>query len=77
MMVRPSASLDEMHAAFGPIWHYFGQLPPTGDALSRFARIMQPQRVHAGYDGDQLVSGSGAFSFDLTVPGGQVQAAGL
>ena len=52
MTVRPCASPDEMRAAFGPIWHYFGQLPPTGDALDHFARIMQPQRVHAGFEGD-------------------------
>jgi predicted acetyltransferase len=77
MTVRPCASLVEMHAAFGPIWHYFGQLPPAGDALSHFARVMEPRRAHMGFDGDQVVSGSGAFSFDLTVPGGQVKAAGL
>ena len=77
MTVRPCARLDEMHTAFGPIWHYFGQLPPAGDALSHFARVMEPQRVHAGFDGEQVVSGSGAFAFDLTVPGGQVRAAGL
>ena len=52
-------------------------LPPAGDALGHFARIMEPQRVHAGYDGGQVVSGCGAFAFDLTVPGGQVKAAGL
>jgi predicted acetyltransferase len=77
MTVRPCASLDEMHTAFGPIWHYFGQLPPAGDVLNHFARVIEPQRVHAGFDGDQVVSGSGAFAFDFTVPGGQVRAAGL
>ena len=46
MTVRPCTSPDEMRSAFGPIWHYFGQLPPAGDALNHFARIMEPQRVH-------------------------------
>jgi predicted acetyltransferase len=77
MTVRPCTSPDEMRAAFGPIWHYFGQLPPTGDALNHFARIMEPQRVHAGFDGDRVVAGSGTYSFDLAVPGGQVKAMGL
>src|SRR6185503_10712976 len=36
-----------------------------------------PQRVHAGFDGDAVVAGSAAFAFDLTVPGGQVKAAGV
>jgi predicted acetyltransferase len=77
MNVRPCANAEEMRAAFAPIWHYFGQLPPSPDALNHFARIMEPQRVHAGYDGDAVVSGSGTFAFDLTVPGGQVKAMGL
>ena len=77
MTVRPCANADEMRAAFAPIWHYFGQLPPSGDALNHFARVMAPQRVHAGHDGDAVVSGSGTFAFDLTVPGGQVKAAGV
>lgn len=77
MQVRPCATAEEMCAAFGAIWHYFGQLPPTGDTLNHFARLMEPQRVHAGFDGDQLVSGSGTFSFDLTVTGGQAKAMAL
>ncbi len=77
MEVRPCANAEEMRAAFAPIWHYFGQLPPTEDRLKNFARIMEPHRVHAGFDGDKIVSGSAAFAFDLTVPGGQVKAAGV
>jgi predicted acetyltransferase len=77
MTVRPCVNAEEMRAAFGPIWHYFGQLPPTEDRIKHFVRVIEPQRVHAGYDGDQVVAGSGAFAFDLTVPGGQVKAAGI
>ena len=77
MIVRACTSQDEMRAAFAPIWHYFGQLPPDDEALERFARILEPQRVHAGFDGDAVVAGSGAYSFDLAVPGGQVKAMGL
>jgi predicted acetyltransferase len=77
MIVRPCANAEEMHAAFAPIWHYFGQLPPSEDAIKHFARVLQPQRVHAGFDGGAVVAGSAAFAFDLTVPGGQVKAAGI
>jgi len=77
MQVRPCATAEEMRAAFAPIWHYFGQLPPSEDAVKHFARVLEPQRVHAGFDGDAIVSGSASFPFDLTVPGGQVKAAGV
>jgi predicted acetyltransferase len=77
MQVRPCADADEMRAAFAPIWHYFGQNPPPGDTLKHFVRILPPERVHAAFEGDRAVAGSGVFAFDLTVPGGQVSAAGL
>ena len=77
MQVRPCANADEMRAALGPIWHYFGQNPPTGDAVKHFDRILPPERVHAAFEGEKAVAGSGSFAFDLTVPGGQVKAAGL
>ena len=77
MTVRPCASAEEMRAAFAPIWHYFGQLPPSADAIRHFDRVLESHRVHAGFDGEEIVAGSGAFAFDLTVPGGQVKAAGL
>jgi predicted acetyltransferase len=66
-----------MCAAFAPMWHYFGQLPPTPDAIKHFARVLAPQRVHAAFEGENVVAGSAAFAFDLTVPGGQVKAAGV
>jgi hypothetical protein len=80
MQVRPCISVDEMREAMAPIWHYFGQMPPTEDSLKHFARILEPQRVHAGFDGTEIVSGFGLFAFDLTVPvgsaAGTVYAAG-
>jgi len=77
MQVRPCVTAEEMRAAFAPIWHYFGLLPPNEDAVKHFDRVLEPQRVHAGFDGDAIVSGSASFPFDLTVPGGQVKAAGV
>jgi predicted acetyltransferase len=66
-----------MSAAFAPMWHYLGQLPPSPDAIKHFARVLAPERVHAAFEGDKAVAGSAAFAFDLTVPGGRVKAAGV
>jgi len=77
MSVRPCTTAEEMCAAFAPMWHYFGQLPPSQDAIRHFARVLAPERVHAAFEGDKVVAGSAAFAFDLTVPGGQVKAAGV
>ena len=73
----PCANAGEMRAALAPIWHYFGQLPPTEDAIKHFLRVLKPERMHAAFEGDAAVAGSGSFPFDLTVPGGQVKAAGV
>ena len=41
-------------------------------------KIIEPNRVLGGYDGDRLVGGGAAYSFQMTVPGGaQVAAAGV
>jgi predicted acetyltransferase len=77
MNVRPCMTAEEMCAAFAPMWHYFGQLPPSPDAIKHFARVLAPERVHAAFEGDNVVAGSAAFAFDLTVPGGRVKAAGV
>jgi predicted acetyltransferase len=77
MVARACVNAEEMRAALAPIWHYFGQLPPTGDQLNHFARVLEPQRVHVAFDDGKAVAGSGSFPFDLTVPGGQVKAAGV
>src|SRR5437660_2718253 len=77
MHARACTNAEEMRAAFAPIWHYFGQLPPSDERLKSFARVLEPHRVHAGFDGDSIVSGSASFPFELTVPGGRVKAAGV
>jgi predicted acetyltransferase len=77
MQVRPCDNTDEMRAALAAIWHYFGQNPPNDHAISHWKRVLPHERVHAGFDGEKIVAGSGAFPFDLVVPGGQVKAAGI
>jgi predicted acetyltransferase len=77
MKVRQCANTDEMCAALAPIWHYFGQNPPSDDAIRHFKRVLPHERVHAGFDADRIVAGTGAFDFALTIPGGQVKAPGV
>ena len=77
MKARPCVNTDEMRAALVPIWHYFGQNPPSDDGIKHFKRVLPPERVHAGFDGDSIVGGTGSFAFDLTTPGGRVRAAGV
>ena len=40
MKARPCANADEMRAALAPIWHYFGQNPPSDDAIKHFKRVL-------------------------------------
>ena len=40
-------------------------------------RTFEPDRVLGAYDGTRLVGGGGAYTFQLTVPGGRVPAAGV
>lgn len=47
------------------------------DAWPYAARTFEPDRVMGAYDGEQLVGGGAAYSFQLTVPGARVAAAGV
>ncbi|MDQ3672065.1 MAG: GNAT family N-acetyltransferase [Actinomycetota bacterium] len=74
--VRPCRSLDELGQAAGAIGHYFGWVP-TEDELERFSQALPVERMHAALDGKQIVGGAGVFPFEMTVPGGPVQCAGV
>ncbi|MGH3034830.1 MAG: GNAT family N-acetyltransferase, partial [Gaiellaceae bacterium] len=71
-----AAGPDEALAALRPIWLYFGS-EPQEDRAQRVLRLLAPGRLHAAWDGGEAVGGAGAFSFELTVPGGRLPAAGV
>jgi predicted acetyltransferase len=73
--VRPCASLEELRRAF-VISHYFGN-EPDAEAVERFSHWLPVERMHAAWDGDEVVGGAGAFPFELSVPGGRIAAAGI
>ena len=47
------------------------------ESTERFLERMDIDRVHAALDGDQIVGGTGAFTYRMSVPGGAVPAAGV
>jgi predicted acetyltransferase len=44
--------------------------------LERFAQLFEPERARCAFDDDTMVGTLGAFSLDMTVPGGRVACAG-
>ncbi len=56
--------------------HAFGDDPREGDSLDRLLQTLDLQRTVAAFDGADLIGTSGAFSFDLTVPGNTLPMAG-
>lgn len=50
---------------------------PTDEAWPYTEALLESERVLGAYDGRQIVGGGASFGFELTVPGGQVKAAGV
>src|SRR5918992_84687 len=74
--VRPCRSLDEFAKAVGAIGHYFGWVP-SEDEVERFSKLLPVERMHAAFDGKEIVGGAGVFPFEMTVPGAIVPCAGV
>jgi predicted acetyltransferase len=75
--VRPCASVEELQAALNVISHYFGSENSLEDA-ERFAKWIDVERMHIAFDGDLIIGGAGAFSYEMSVPGGaSVPTAGV
>jgi predicted acetyltransferase len=49
---------------------------PTEEGEKAFNSILEVDRTICAFDGDRLVGTAGAFSFDMTVPGGVLPVAG-
>lgn len=74
--VRACRSTEELGRAVGSIGHYFGWVP-TPDDVERFSRLLPPERMHAAFDGGDIVGGAGALPFEMTIPGGPIPCAGV
>ena len=75
--VRPCATTEELADAIAVIGHYFG-LERSIENAERFGNWIELDRMHGAWDGDRIVGGAGAFTFDVSVPGGnRVPCAGV
>ncbi len=69
---------DEMEAFFRPVWRAFGDPVPEPHTVDDDRMLWEPARSIGALDGDDWVGGTGAFTMDLTLPGGAVvPAAGV
>src|SRR3954462_5025794 len=74
--VRPCRSVEEVRVALNAINHYFGNDIDL-KSTERFLERMDIDRVHAAWDGDLIVGGAGAFTYRMSIPGGEIPTAGV
>jgi predicted acetyltransferase len=69
---------DEFEAFMAPVFHGFGDPNPNEDDRADERMLWEQPRSIGARDGDEWVGGTGAFTMDLTLPGGAaVPAAGV
>ena len=73
--VRPIAS-DEAEAFLLAEGSASGE-HPGADAIRRERSILEPERTIAAFDGDRIVGGAGALTFEMTVPGARLPTGGV
>jgi predicted acetyltransferase len=74
--VRPSQDLKEYGDAIFGIGQYFGAAADE-ERLQRFSKVLDIDRMHAAFEDGEIIGGGGAFTFDLSVPGGTLPCAGV
>jgi predicted acetyltransferase len=74
--VRPVRNLEEFGAAFLAIGQYFGATVEE-DRMQRWIDQLGLDRMHAALSNGEIVGGAAAFTFNMTVPGGDVPTAGV
>jgi predicted acetyltransferase len=78
MEIRTCRTVEELRDAAGAIVHYFGRDRPTEEWSERWLTNFELARMHAAFDDGAIVGGAGAFSFQMTAPGGaSVPTAGV
>jgi predicted acetyltransferase len=68
--------MEEYGDAIFGIGQYFGARPDE-QRLERFSKVLDLGRMHAAFEDGTVVGGGGAFTFDLSVPGGSLPCAGV
>lgn len=49
----------------------------SNENVERHMNVMDADRMHGAFDGDELVGTAGVYPFTLTIPGGRIPAAGV
>jgi predicted acetyltransferase len=52
-------------------------MTPTEERMQRFADLLTLERTHASWSNGSIVGGAAAFTFNVTVPGGDLPTAGV
>ena len=65
--VRPCRSVEEVRDALNAIGHYFGHDNDV-ESAERFTERLDVDRLHAAWDGDRIVGGTGAFTYRCRCP---------
>lgn len=71
-----SAAADDVRSFLAPLVIAFGE-ELTDAEFDDWRRTIEPERMIAAFDGAVPIATAGAFTFRLTVPGGEVGAAGV
>lgn len=74
--VRSVKDLEEFTGAIMSIGQYFGMVP-NEERMQRFADLLTLERTHGAWSNGAIVGGAGAFTFNMTVPGGDLPTAGV
>ena len=74
--IRPPAE-DELRAAMVAAETAFGTGAIEDDDWERERRALPAARAHAAFDAGKPVALAGAYTFDLTIPGGELPCAGV
>lgn len=76
IVISSCSSVEELSAALNPIMHYFGG-GLTDQDTDRWSHTIEVTRMLTAREDGVVVGGAGAFTFEMTVPGGTVPAAGV
>ncbi len=74
--IRTCSSVEELRDGLNAISHYFGFEQPLED-VERFSAILKPERMHVALDGERIVGGAGVFPYRMSIPGGEIDTAGV
>jgi len=75
-IVLRKATPETLRSFMTPLTRAFGEVF-TDEAFEAEAHTFEPDRIVGAYDADELVGCAGAYTFGMTVPGGEVPVAGV